>query len=246
MSAHTSEGYHGFPPTQWPLVERAAAGDEAAMGELYTRYKSPLRAHLRFKLNLPPDRTEELLQNFIGDKLVKERCIEAACARKGKFRNFLLTTLVNYAVSEIRKELAAKRHPEKGLLSLDDSQIGDVAAQPTDDQLSEDWARDLVAETLRRVQSHYQSRNRPDMWTVFERRIVSPALDGHDPMPYDHLVREFGFQSPQAAFNSLMDAKRTFRRCLREVISEYAKDQSEMETELKELQALLSRHRARS
>ena len=71
-------------------------------------------------------------------------------------------------------------------------------------------------------------------------RILLPIMEGAEPAAYADLVRQYGFQSPAQASNVLISAKRMFARLLREVISEYAFSEEEVESEIQELYQSLS------
>jgi hypothetical protein len=53
------------------------------------------------------------------------------------------------------------------------------------------------------------------------------------------LIGKFGFRSPSQAFNILGTAKRMFKRHLRAVIAEYARDEKEVAEELRALKERL-------
>lgn len=54
---------------------------------------------------------------------------------------------------------------------------------------------------------------------------------------------QFGFHSPAEASNALITAKHIFDRLLREVVTDYSGDGTDLEAELRELKAALSKLR---
>ena len=76
---------------------------------------------------------------------------------------------------------------------------------------------------------------------MFEGRLLSAVLEDSPETGYQELIQRFGFKSPSHAFNALSTAKRMFKRHLRFVIAEYARDNREVEEELRELKERLLR-----
>ena len=91
------------------------------------------------------------------------------------------------------------------------------------------------------MQQHCHESGRPDLWEVFESRLVRPTLEDSAAPAYGDLVQQCGFASPTQAANALMTAKRMFERSLRAVIGEYAKSKAEIDEEIRELREILGR-----
>lgn len=229
-----------FPETRWSLVARAGDQHEA-MGELLSRYLPALKSHFVARKKLAPDRVDDFLQSFIATKVLQGDFLSRANRDKGKFRSFLLTSVERYVIDLIREESAKKRSPGDGMvLSLDE--LPDLAGgtNPRSDVFDMAWAREVIAEALRRLRNECEASGRAAFWGVFEARVVIPALEGEKSPGYDTLVQKFGFESPMQASNALITAKRMFARVLRSVVGEYAKDESEVDSEIQELKTILS------
>ena len=70
--------------------------------------------------------------------------------------------------------------------------------------------------------------------------MIGPALHGTVPSPYAELTTRFCFQSPAEAGNAVLTGRRMFVRVLRSVISEYARDEAEVEEEIADLRSILA------
>jgi hypothetical protein len=246
MSPSQQPPSSSFPLTRWSLIGRAAQispGDprtRAALNELVSRYLPALRAHLVLTRRMQPDDADELLQDFLASKVLEQGLFGRANQSLGRFRTFLLAALGNFLVDSVRAAQAKKRAAEKQAIPIDDQRdsLPDSADDPSAAFQSE-WARQVIRRALTLMHQQCASENRQDLWRVFEARVLSPTLEGSEPIDYARLMNELGFDSTQQASNALITAKRMFQRSLRDAIAEYAAD-DQIEQELKDLKALLA------
>lgn len=233
-----------FPTTHWSLIGAAGQADPAqrreVLGELLTRYLPALKAHLVYQKRLEPEDADDLLQGFVSRKLLEQDILTQVAPGKGKFRTWLLTVLDRFLVSERRYAAAAKRSAA-GTVSLEEVRREQAAATPPPAAVfDQTWAREVLAEALRRLETECTATGRPDLWGVFQARVLGPTLEGSEPLPYEQLVERFAFASPVQASNALITAKRTFVRLLRAVIGEYSADEADVEDEIRDLQRILA------
>lgn len=220
--------------TQWSLVDRAAAETDQpgrpALAELLRQYLPALRSHLVIRKQIRPDQAEDLIQGFISEKVLQQGLFARADRTRGRFRSLVLTALDRYVVDQLTRRTPGQLDP--GYEAVD--------AQPRPSEaFDQAWARQVIDLAIRRMQAECQSSGRNDLWEIFECRIVAPAIDRINPLPYEPLVRRFGFRSVMQAANVLTTAKRMFGRILRAVIAEYV-DEADIEAELKDLLKTLS------
>lgn len=168
-----------YPTTIWSEVNRAkqGGGDAAivALERLLSKYYPPLKAHLVFKFRASEEQAMDWLQAFVLRKMMLGDILARAAPQKGRFRTFLLNTLDNFAIGELRRENAAKRRPAGGFVPMEGIELGDAvdtAASGTDPFHSE-WARSVLADTLRRMQAECEAKGRVDRWGVFKVRLHS-------------------------------------------------------------------------
>lgn len=226
-----------FPATQWSLVEAVRATDpaasRAALSAIVTRYLPALRAYLRLQRHIPPDAANDLLQGFVADKIVERELISEARQSRGKFRTFLLTALQRYLIDRSRAERA--RSPGASPLPQDDRLEAPQVAAASADAFDRAWARQVIRESLTRMETHCRSWGRTDLWEVLRGRVLGPAFDGAEPTPIEDFMPRFGWTSPSQVSNALATAKRMLQREIRGVIAEYAHDVDE---EIRDLHAL--------
>jgi RNA polymerase sigma-70 factor (ECF subfamily) len=225
------------------LLERAASGSPAeaadAWKELLSRYLPALAAHLVHAHRIPHDQVDDILQGFVVEKILSGHLFAGARAERGRFRSYILTALERYLVSCQRREQAACRSPGPGaLVPLDSVSLERSCGKPLAYDLA--WIREVLQETLRRVERACRANGRDAHWEIFSARVVNPALHGAAAEPYDKLALRLGIASPVQAANMLVTAKRMFERAFREVISEYAGAAAEVDDEIREIFAILS------
>jgi RNA polymerase sigma-70 factor (ECF subfamily) len=236
--------HHGFPATEWSLVERAGRGGggprDGHLEVLLRRYLPALGTYLRLHMGMGAEETEDLLQSFVAEKVVEQNLIARADQGRGKFRTFLLCTLRNYAVEQRRAGAAARRMPASGApVPLEDSiQVSSAGPGPAD-QFEIAWARQTVAEATERVRRECERTGRVDVWTILNERVIRPALEGVEPAGYAELVGRLGLATPMQACNLLTTGKRMFTRCLREVVGDYTSGENP-DAEIAELRAILA------
>lgn len=236
----------GFPATHWSLVARAADADadarREALGQLLGRYLPALRAHLVHRKGLPPEKADDLVQEFITSKILDKDLIARADRQLGKLRTFLLTALDRFVLNQLRNDRAQKRAPSDGAMVAYDEWHGGLPAGGRPSEVFDvTWARGVIAEALRQMHDECELTDRRDLWGVFQCRVVGPTLEGTPPVDYGELVRRFEFKSPCQASNGLTTAKRMYARALRSAIAQYAVNPEEIESELIELKQILAR-----
>jgi len=245
MSNETKPNYQAFPLTPWTLINRAADDgnlddQRAVLNDLLKRYLPALRAHLIYGKRLQPDAADDLLQNFVADKVVEQGLVSSANRDKGKFRTFLLSALSRYHVSQIRKAKAQKRSPNEGEMVAFEEYHEPADGDRPDRSFEVEWAKQVVTEATRRTQQACEADGREQVWQLLKARILDPALEGVEPMSYEQMVERFGLESPLQVSNLLVTGRRMYQRHLRAVVGEYARDESEIDEEMRDLRSVLA------
>jgi hypothetical protein len=239
-SSRRSEELWQWPPTEWSAsghIPKRSGRDPEALNELILRYQTPLKAYLLAAFPGLEDEAEELLQDFLEDKILKEGWLDKAEEKRGRFRDFLKISLKNFVRDRLRTA-----HPE--VVSMSESGLDLPAEESGSGTLDLEWVRTVLGEALKRMEldcrrPRRNKTNRVLVWETFRLRLVQPILEGTEPVGYDELVSRLEIASPSAAQNLLVSAKRIFSRHLKAVIAEYEKDSEAAATELQELRESL-------
>lgn len=243
MSEPPREQPARFPTTAWSLVARAGNEGETrreALGQLLSRYLPALRAHLVYRRGFQSAVADDMVQEFVAGKIVEKDLIARADQDLGKFRTFLLTALDRFVSNQLRDQRAKKRSPQQSLVSIGDRQDAVYDEGGPSDVFDVAWARGVIQQALERVRQECAASGREELWGVFECRVVGPTLEGAKPPSYRELVERFKFRTPTQASNALTTAKRMYARALRSVVAEYAADSREIDSEIADLQRILS------
>ena len=115
MAGDQSAEHRSFSTTQWTRVEFAADPNSPerrqALNDVIERYRPALITHLIRRKRINFHDAEEHLSNFLAKKVFEDDLLARADRNRGRFRNFLLTTLDNFVISEHRYASAKSRRP---------------------------------------------------------------------------------------------------------------------------------------
>jgi len=248
MSESTGSQHADFPTTRWTLIDRAGDGSLSvsgeALNELLRLYWPALKTHLVCCRRVPPDQAEDLVQGFVVSKVLERALIACADRERGRFRSLLVTALDRYVISQKRASSAKRRSSGRPMSDAEEMNNQPAPNGEASTAFDVAWARQLLHQTIAAMETECRSSGRADIWGVFEARILGPILEGRPPAGYEELIRRFALQSPTQAANTLVTAKRMFRRRLRAAVEAYAGTQAAVDEEIEDLWRILTRGRA--
>jgi DNA-directed RNA polymerase specialized sigma24 family protein len=227
-----------FPNTHWSLVRRAGMGDDQARREalavLLSRYESALRSYLRALWDLSDDQAEDLLQDFIADRILEHKLCRFADEKRGRFRALLMTSLKNFAIGRYRDQQRTPTVPLPEYELTDQRPGSPVIVEAA-------WARALIQTVIQAMHDECLTQDRADIWTVFEERLLATVLADDKVTGYDALAARLNLASPTQAANLLVTGKRMYTRLLREAVAEYEYNPTDVDGEIEELRRILMR-----
>lgn len=233
-----------FPRTDWAGLERVP-GDAARLDQLIRLYWQPLKIFLLASFPTLRDQAETLLQDFAQDRMLKEGWLLRADQHRGRFRDFLKTSLRHFVLDYLNR--VEVRNPPVSLEDLAQEPAQAVAPdQGQAEAFDLAWARTVLAETLRRMEADCKNPaaeqpRRSYIWEMFRLRLLDPVFADAEPPAYDQLIGRFGLKSPSEASNTLLSAKRIFKTHLNRVIQEYSGQDAATDAEIKALEEFLVR-----
>jgi DNA-directed RNA polymerase specialized sigma24 family protein len=232
MHPPSPDGPNALPTTNWTDVTDAAAQDSPrraqALDRLLRRYWRPLWAHLVYKRGVRPDRAEDLVQAFIGEKILKKNLLAKANPAL-KLRTYLLTALDRVWIDNLRREEATRHRDEERAAAE-----AELFSHPAEVA----WAMQVFIESVKRMRAECQRMGRLERWGVFVGRALT-QVQGKDAVPFEVLAQRLEMRNWQQAANRYQTAAAMFHRILRAELASYAGD--DLEEELGDLVRNLSR-----
>jgi hypothetical protein len=230
-----------FPRTDWTQLGKAAAAEPVSLDRLIRLYWQPLKVFLVATFPNLSGQADILLQDFAQDKMLQEGWLGKADQARGRFRDFLKTSLRNFVLN--RLNLAENKNPP---LPLEEIEQELAQAQAASEEFDLAWAGIALEETMRRMEADCKDPagdqpRRTQIWELFRVRIIEPILHDTPEVSYEELIERFGLKSPSEAFNTLLSGKRIFKAQLGKVIKEYAQQDAATATEIEALEKFLER-----
>jgi len=230
-----------FPRTDWAELGKAAEAEQMPLDRLVRLYWQPLKIFLVATFPSLKNQADTLLQDFAEDKLLQKGWLRKVDQSRGRFRDFLKTSLRNFVLN--RLNLAEVKNPPISLEELEQELPEPEAASEKFDLA---WVSNVLAETLRRMEADCKKPGkdqprRSHFWEMLRIRTLDPIFNDAPQVPYDQLVEQFGLKSPMDASNTLLSAKRIFKEHLDEIIKEYAGQDAATAIEVQALKDFLVR-----
>ena len=129
-----------FPRTNWVELGKAAAADEVRLDQLIRLYWQPLKIYLMVTFPSLKNQADTLLQDFAEDKLLKEGWLRRADQNRGRFRDFLKTSLRNFVLNHLNR--AELKNPP---VSLDELEQELTQPDVPSEEFDLAWARTVLA-----------------------------------------------------------------------------------------------------
>jgi DNA-directed RNA polymerase specialized sigma24 family protein len=226
-----------WPTTHWSVVGRAGAAGEQdrrqAVATIVRSYLPALRRHVLARWNVAHEEADDITHNFVLSKLLGDRIVRFAPRRQAKFRTVLRKTLDNFVKNHFRAKSRESQGHKVESVGHNTSIFRHDAA--TADSFDSAWARQVIGQSIRRMKTRCAQTKRYDTWQVFRGRVLTHTLLGREPVAYTALVDALKLSSPSQAHNILVSGCRMYERMIREVISLYAGNETDVDNELRDL-----------
>jgi RNA polymerase sigma-70 factor (ECF subfamily) len=232
-----------FLTTRWTVVlsagRKSSPQSDQALAELCQTYWYPLYAYVR-RQGLNKEDAEDVVQAFFG-RFLEKNYLEGLSAERGKFRAFLLASLKHFLFNEKDKAGRLKRGGGVQHLSLDwESAEDHYHLEPADTANPErafdrEWALALLERVIARLRGECAAQGKA---ALFE-QAKGFLMVGQDVIPYAQAAKELGLEegAMRVAVHRL---RKEYRRILRDEIAQTLSDVSQVEEELRSLQAALA------
>jgi RNA polymerase sigma factor (sigma-70 family) len=225
-----------FTTTEWSLVLTAAATDSTAsrvaLESLCGRYWYPIYAEVRFAGH-DSESARDLTQGFFV-QLLERKALAVADPERGKFRNFLKTSLKNYLSHQAERDNALKRGGGISTISLDfddaEKQYALEAAHTRTPEKVFDrrWAHAMLQQVLDRLREEMEQAGSLEQ---FER--LAPLLMGQgETTSYRNLA--IRWNTTEAAIKmAVLRLRRKFGKLLRAEVAHTVGDRRDVNAEIR-------------
>lgn len=244
------ENHNRFRTTRWSLISEIRDPDDpfskSILNELFLDYWRPVYSFIR-KTGIQHENAKDLTQEFFYKILYQKNLFAKAQRTKGKFRNLLLKSLMNFLSNEKRRISSKKKHPDRAI-SIHIDILDDMDLIPRfvdgheEDSFNYAWIGSMVNNISQRMEQQYCAKDKQIHWLVFKDRVLSPIWDNSPAPSLPDLCRTYSIDSEVKASNMITSVKRSFRNALRNHIREYVNSDSEVDAELSDLIRFLSKY----
>jgi len=233
-----------FRTTHWSVVLLAGQDDStqaaAALEKLCRTYWYPIYSFIRRRGYDSPD-AQDLTQGFFA-QLLRRNDFLTVDARKGKFRSFLLGALSHFLANEWDRSQRLKRGGGQSVISLDAHSAEEryklePATHETPEQIFERrWIEALLETVLLRLRAEcaaYGQADRFDSLKVF-------LVEDKGAVSFAGIGRELSM-TESAVKGVVRRLRSRYRELFREEVANTVDKPEELEDEIRELLAVLSR-----
>lgn len=229
-----------FPTTCWTVLAQATLhGDDAgrdALASLCKAYRPPVIGYLMAR-GVAEDEARDRAQDFFL-KLLESRAWKRADQSRGRFRSFLLGMVNHLMQQEVRNGTRQKRGGGVAPLSVEDLECGGLELPAPDSaetwHFDREWARTLVSQVLRELESDYLRRGQKAEFAVVRRYLPGAQA----PLSYEEAAEKLGL-SLMALKSCIHRLRQRFRESLRSTVARTVNAPHEVDEELRYLGRLL-------
>jgi RNA polymerase sigma factor (sigma-70 family) len=229
-----------FPNTRWTVVLEAQDDTPGALAAFCQAYWNPLFCFAR-RMDLRVADAEDLTQAFFTRLLARDLLLQARRER-GRLRSFLLKSFSNFIAEESRRQGAQKRGGGQPVLRIDsagaDARLELEPLENTTPELEYEraWARQLLRQTLARLESDYAAAGNGALFEALRDMIV----DGSAEKPLQAIADELGRSEASVRF-AAFTLRQRYRAVLRELVADTVAEPDEIDDELAHLRSLFHR-----
>jgi len=238
-----------FATTRWSVVLSASdLSDEGqkgrnALSELCRTYWRPIFSFV-CRRGYSPEDAQDLTQDFFV-MIFRNNWFQRADPNRGRFRSFLLKSLVNFLNNETERSHAQKRGGDMKFVSWDEwmaaapSQVSfpDKALDslPPETLFDLRWAATVVEQTLRRLREECESKGRLRLFDALSGYLTGQHVD----TSYNELSATLGI--PESAVKKqLYNMRQRYRWLLRDEVAHTVENPADVDDEIRHLCAALA------
>ena len=221
------------------LRDQTSEEAREALVELCRRYWFPLYTFVR-RSGYGREDAEDLTQDFFAEFLEKGY-FSRADPQRGRFRNFLLTSLRNFMTKQWRRNQTLKRGGKTSRIPWDQTDAEKRYASELTVEVSpeilydQQWARSLIDRVLAELERDFARRDKAEMFRQIKQHLWGEARE----VPYPESA-DRARMSVSAFKSAVHRVRRQYRDRLRAEVAETVADPADVDDELRHLVMVLS------
>jgi RNA polymerase sigma-70 factor (ECF subfamily) len=231
-----------FATTRWTQVfvarDKEAPQSMMALEQLCRAYWRPLYSWLRRQGRTSHD-AEDLTQEFFA-RLLEKDWLALVDREKGRFRTFLLVALKRFLADQWDRAQAQKRGGGKVFQPLDtgliERSLSDSGEEPPDRVYERQWAMTLLDRSLSRLRREFERTGRQAEFEIMKGCLTAERGE----IGYADIAKGLNLQEG-AARVAVHRLRKRFRELFRQEIAETVARETDIEDELRQLLAALTR-----
>ena len=234
-----------FEPTRWSVVlasaKTQAPGAGEALAELCRTYWQPLYSFAR-RRGLDHHHAQDTIQNFFLS-LIENKSLSRADPLKGKFRNYLLSSLQHHISSEVARNSAQKRGGGAQPVSIDDQEVQlkfessqSLSPIPAEAVFEHEWAVAAVEAALVQLEKDFARKGKREVFDVLKTFLVDEPSTG----AYDQAAATLG-QTLGALRTGVHRLRHEFRTHLRREVAKTVDSPDQIDEEMRHLRTVLAK-----
>lgn len=233
----------GFHTTHWPIVLAAQAQEKTSAQEALTRlcstYWYPLYAFVR-RSGRDRHEAEDLTQEFFA-RLLAKNGLASVRPEHGRFRSFLLASLKNFLANDWDKNHAIKRGGQCSIVSWDEQAaesryLFEPRHEATPEKLFEQsWALTVIESVLDLLRREYTDTGKGPLFEAIQAYLEEEGADTYAEIAAKLAMKE------GAVKMAVLRLRENFRIRLRSEVAQTVATADEVDEELQQLFACLSR-----
>lgn len=231
-----------FPTTHWSLLAKATLNGDSqgrrALEDLCRRYWSPVHQFIRMR-GVSETEAEDLAQDFMVH-LIEKSTFARADRLRGRFRSFLLGSLIRFMGDKADARNALKRGGGVVHVAYDEpDQLGKDQPETAIDHdtaltFDREWAVTVLEAALNRVRREFQEGGREHVFASLKQFLPGAS----EPPSYEAAAAQLGV-SLASLKSEIHRVRVRFRSLVRDEIAQTVSAPHEIESEMSHLQRVL-------
>lgn len=235
LETHTGGEDPRFRTTLWSDLTRLkdwrTPEGRQLLNQLLSHYWKPIYAYVRTKWGKSIEDAKDLTQEFFAT-MMERGSLGQLDPSRGRFRQFLKTSLEHFLIDERRSQMRQKRGGQTRRFNLDPELPIVAPGENPEQAFDREWTHSLLAWGVQALREKMIELKKEAYFHMFREYDLEPGPNG--PPSYLELARRYAVTETDVR-NGLHQARDLFRLIVRRKVAEYAVDETDLLAELRDI-----------